>query len=78
MAKHFRNIQLKKYKKFLLHIGCEHSRTKGSHLIYTCPDCTRSVVVQAHKSPVPPGIIRSNLETLGMSREEFFRILDEV
>ncbi len=42
------------------------------------PGVPRPVVIKTSPRQVPVAHIRTNLTTAGMSREEYFRILDEV
>ena len=66
-------IQVKIFEKF----GCHYVRQKGSHLIYRHPDAKRAVVIPRY-SEVPVTIIRNNMRTVNMSREQYFRLFTEV
>lgn len=66
-------IQVKIFEKF----GCRYVRQKGSHLIYHHPDGERPIVIP-HYDEVPVTIIRNNMRTVNMSREQYFRLLTEV
>ena len=61
--------QVKIFEKF----GCRYVRQKGSHLIYHHPNAERAVVIP-HYDEIPVTIIR----TVGMSREQYFRLFTEV
>ncbi len=57
--------------------GCHRIRQKGSHLIYHHPNAKRAVVIPRYDE-VPVTIIRNNMRTVNMSREEYFRLFAEV
>ena len=65
--------QVKIFEKF----GCLYVRQKGSHLIYHPPDAKRAVVIPCYDE-IPVTLIRNNMRTVGMSREQHFRLLAEV
>ena len=50
------------------------ARQEGSHRSYVKPGITRPVVIPTY-SEVPVSIIRTNLKTAGISREEFLALL---
>ena len=64
--------QVKIFEKF----GCSFVRQKGSHLIYHHPDAIRAVVIPRYDE-VPINVIRNNMRTVNLSREEYFRLLAE-
>lgn len=70
-------IKKKKFEKFLVFVGCYLKRQKGDHLIYDRTDLKRPVVITCDKE-VPVFIIRNNLRTLGISIEEFLKIIKQV
>lgn len=57
--------------------GWKHVRTKGDHLIYKRDAFMRPIVIPAYKS-VPVFIIKNNLRTAQISREEYFELLKQV
>jgi len=57
--------------------GCEYKRKKGSHHILICPGAKRAVVIPEY-SEVDVEIIRSNMKTVEMTREEYFGLLERV
>ena len=63
--------------KVFEHFGCQFVRQKGSHLIYHHPDATRAVVIPRYEE-IPVTIIKNNMRTVNMSRQEYFRLLTEV
>lgn len=52
-------------------------RTEGDHSVYAKPGVSRPVVIPDWDE-VPVFIIKNNLRTAGLSREEYFALLDEV
>ena len=64
--------------KILKKIGfCNTRKSKGDHLIFNHPDARRPVVIPKY-SEVTVTIIRTNMRTVGMSREEYFNILESI
>jgi len=57
--------------------GCTFVRQQGSHLIYDHPRAMRPVIIPRYEE-IPVTVIRSNMRTLGMTREEYFRLLEEL
>lgn len=51
-------------------------RTEGDHFVLTKPGIPRPVVIPDYNA-VPVFVIRNNLRTAGVSREEYFRLLEE-
>lgn len=64
--------QVKIFEKF----GCCFVRQKGSHLIYHHPDAKRAVVIPRYDE-VSVTVIKNNMQTVNMNREEYFRLLTE-
>lgn len=57
--------------------GCVESRIKGDHLIMTKPGMARPVIIKMDKD-LGEDIIRSNMHTLSLNRQEFERLLSVV
>jgi predicted RNA binding protein YcfA (HicA-like mRNA interferase family) len=55
--------------------GCAFVRQKGDHLIYRHPDARRPVVIPRYKE-VTVTVIKANMRTVGMTREEYFDLLE--
>jgi predicted RNA binding protein YcfA (HicA-like mRNA interferase family) len=49
-------------------------RQAGSHRSYTRPGTSRPVVIPAYDE-VPVAIVKNNLKTAGISRDEYLRLL---
>jgi len=57
--------------------GFKFLRQKGIHRSYEKPGAPRPVVIPTYEE-VPVSIIQSNLGTAGLSRDEYFALLDQV
>ncbi|KKO20766.1 MAG: hypothetical protein DCC43_08545 [Candidatus Brocadia sp.] len=57
--------------------GFKCARIEGDHFVYTKPGVTRPVVIPDWKE-VPVFIIKNNMRTAGITREEYFSLLEEV
>ena len=54
--------------------GCKYKRKKGSHHILTYPGAKRAVVIPEYDE-IDLDIIKNNMRTVGMSRDDYFRLL---
>ena len=66
-------MQLKIFEAY----GCKYKRKKGSHHILKYPGAKRAVVIPEYDE-IDLDIIKNNMRTVGMSREDYFQLLDEV
>jgi len=66
----------KAVEKVILAAGFRFVRQEGSHRSYLKPGIARPVVIPTYDE-VPVSIIRNNLKTAGISRDEYFRLLNE-
>lgn len=57
--------------------GFKCIRTEGDHFVYTKQGVLRPVVIPDWKE-VPVFIIKNNLRTAGLTREEYFTLLEMV
>lgn len=64
-------------EKVFLAVGFTLARQEGSHRSYVRPGTLRPVVIPTYDE-VPISIIRNNLKTAGISREELFEILEKL
>jgi predicted RNA binding protein YcfA (HicA-like mRNA interferase family) len=64
-------------EKVFLAAGFRFARQQGSHRSYVKAGIARPVVIPAYDE-VPVAIIRNNLRTAGISRDEYFDLLDEI
>lgn len=70
-------ISWRKFKKFLLYVGCYFARQKGDHLIYWRSDLKRPIVIPKDNE-IPVFIIKNNLKTLGISVEDYLKIIENL
>jgi predicted RNA binding protein YcfA (HicA-like mRNA interferase family) len=70
-------INWKRLEKILLLNGFSFARQEGSHRSYTKSGISRPVVIPTNEQ-VAVSIIRNNLKTAGISREDYFRLLEKV
>lgn len=61
---------------FELH-GCKYKRKEGSHHVLTYPGAKRAVVIPEYDE-IDVEIIRNNMRTVNMSREEYFELLKRI
>jgi len=55
--------------------GFQVARQEGSHRAYVKPGLARPIIIPTY-GEVPVSIIRGNLKTAGISRDEYFRLLE--
>ena len=63
-------IQIKIFERY----GCRYKRKEGSHHVLTFPGARRAVVIPEYNE-IDVEIIKNNMRTVGMSREEYFELL---
>lgn len=64
-------------ERIFLTAGFRFARQQGSPRSYVKAGIARPVVIPVYDE-VPVAIIRSNLRTAGISRDEYFELLDEI
>jgi predicted RNA binding protein YcfA (HicA-like mRNA interferase family) len=67
-------VHWKRLEKVFLAAGFTFVRQEGSHRSYAKPGVSRPVVIPTYDE-VPVFIIRNNLRSAGMSRDEYLRLL---
>lgn len=70
-------IHWRKFEKFLLFVGCEFTREKGDHRIYSRSGLARPIVIP-RDTQLPIFIIRNNLRILQISVDEYLNILSQL
>jgi len=70
-------VHWKILEKVFLSTGFRFARQEGSHRSYTKAGISRPVVIPTYHE-VPVAIIRNNLKTARISRDEYLRLLKEV
>jgi predicted RNA binding protein YcfA (HicA-like mRNA interferase family) len=66
-----------KLRKVFEKAGFKLARVEGDHYVYTKPGVARPIVIPDYPE-VPVFIIRKNLQTAGIGREEYFALLREL
>lgn len=69
-------ISWERLEQVFLKAGLVFSRQMGSHRSYSKPGMERIVVIPTYKK-IGVEIIKANMKTAGISREEYFRMLNE-
>lgn len=72
-----RPIHYSKFERFLKEVGCHFVRERGDHRVWDRPGLIRPVIVRAKKD-LPIMEIKSNLRTLGITTEEYLRIIETI
>lgn len=73
----FKPIKTKYFIAFLLSLGCVEKRSKGSHHLYKCPKCFRTIVIRPKDKDIPGRHVFTNLKTLGVSYADFEKWVSE-
>ena len=72
----FSPVDWKTLECIFLAAGFQFVRQEGSHRSYVKPGVARPVVIPAYRD-VPVFIIRNNLKAAAISRDEYFRLLEQ-
>jgi predicted RNA binding protein YcfA (HicA-like mRNA interferase family) len=70
-------ISSARLRKVMVKAGFRCVRTEGDHFVYTKEGVARPVVIPDWDE-VPVFIIKNNLRTAGLSRDEYFALLSQV
>lgn len=70
-------IPAKRLRRVFEKAGFQCVRTEGDHFVYTKEGVPRPVVIPDWKE-VPVFIIKNNLRTAGITREEYFSLLEKI
>ena len=68
---HWRDLE-----RVFLSAGWQFARQEGSHRSYTKAGNARPIVIPAYDE-VPVALIRNNPKTAGISRDDYFRLLNK-
>ena len=71
----FTPVDWKTLERVFLAAGFRFVRQEGSHRSYVKIGIARPIVIPTYRD-IPVFIIRNNLKTAGISREEYFRLLE--
>jgi predicted RNA binding protein YcfA (HicA-like mRNA interferase family) len=64
-------------EQVFLAAGFRFARQQGSHRSYVKPGIARPVVIPTYDE-IPVSIIHHNLKTAGISRDEYFNLLEQL
>jgi predicted RNA binding protein YcfA (HicA-like mRNA interferase family) len=70
-------VHWKILEKIFLAAGFRFARQEGSHRSYVKPGVSRPLVIPTYDE-VPVAIVRNNLKTAGISREEYLNLLENL
>jgi predicted RNA binding protein YcfA (HicA-like mRNA interferase family) len=70
-------IDWKRLLKIFELYGCQYVRKKGSHHILRYPGAKRAIVIPEYDE-IDNDIIKTNMRTVGMSREEYLALLEQI
>ena len=68
-------IHWKALERVFLAVGFRFARQEGSHCAYVKPGVAMPLVIPTY-TEVPVAIIRNNLKTAGISRQQYFELLE--
>ena len=72
----FTPVDWKILERIFLRAGFRFARQEGSHRSYVKPGVSRPVVIPTYVE-VPVFIIRNNLKTASLSRDQYFHLLEQ-
>ncbi len=70
-------VDYKTLLKVFQMFGCQYKRKEGSHHILIYPGAKRAVVIPEYDE-IDVEIIKNNMRTVGMTREQYFELLNNV
>jgi len=71
------SVDWKTLLKIFQMFGCEYKRKHGSHHILTYSRAKRAVVIPEYEE-IDIEIIKNNMRTVSMTREQYFDLLSKV
>ena len=75
MANPLKNVSIRDCRKFLIRANCKINRTTGGHEHWTRADLKRPITIQSHIDPVPERIMKQIINTLGINKDDFLKML---
>ena len=72
----FAPVNWRTLERVFLSAGFRFLRQEGSHRSYVKPGVLRPVVIPTYRE-IPVFIIRNNLKTANLSRDDYFRLLEQ-
>ncbi len=75
-TKRLTNITISEFESFLELCLCKFIKNEKGHIKYTRSDLNRPIIFQNHIDPIPEFIVQNNLRLLGITKKDYFEILD--
>lgn len=72
------DVTISEFRAIMVLLGLTKVRTKGGHEAWMKIGMTRPAIIQTHVNPIPEYVLRNDLRNIGISREEFLALLEEV
>jgi len=72
----FTPVDWRTLERIFFAVGFRFARQEGSHRSYVKPGVSRPVVISTY-AEVAVFMIRNHLKTAGLSRDEYFRLLEQ-
>jgi len=72
------NISVAEFRSVLKELGLQQIRVKGGHEAWAKPGMLKPVIFQTHINPIPEFIVKNNLRTLEITKQEFLSILERI
>lgn len=71
------NIDIADFRRFLKFQSWKYAGTKGGHEKWCKKGMLRPVIFQTHIDPIPIGIIKNNLRTMGCNAQDFIDYMNK-
>ena len=70
-------VDYKTLLKIFQKYGCVYKRKEGSHHVLSYPGAKRAVVIPEYYE-IDVEIVKNNMRTVGMTREQYFELLEKI
>ncbi len=72
------NIKRSELRAVLTLLGLTYDGTNGGHEKWSKPGMLRPVIFQTHKEPIPEFIVKNILRNIGITKQEFIALLEQL
>lgn len=72
------NVSIAEFRAILTRLGLLKIRVKGGHEAWMKEGMSRPVIIQTHIDPIPEFIIRNGLRNIGISKQDFISMLENL
>ena len=69
------NVTVRQFRAFMEANGLQYVGTTGGHEKWIKAGMRRPAIIQTHISPIPEHVLRSNLLTMGLTRQDLISFL---